>query len=138
MEKQLEDFAANILKSVNFTEVKAIIENDNTAVILRQFDNEIVIIKYVENDELRRIDAIYVNFRDSSYEIDEFVKQEKWNTFIKLEKLDNGNVLAIYNNIEAEISIIYNYPKESSYQIVVREGASGTGSGWGKAGLGLE
>ncbi|MDD3123793.1 MAG: hypothetical protein PHC62_09860 [Candidatus Izemoplasmatales bacterium] len=138
MEKQLEDFAANILKSVNFTEVKAIIENDNTAVILRQFDNEIVIIKYVENDELRRIDAIYVNFRDSSYEIDELVKQEKWNTFIKLEKLDNGNVLAIYNNIEAEISIIYNYPKESSYQIVVREGASGTGSGWGKAGLGLE
>jgi len=138
MEKQLEDFATNILKFVNFTEVKAIIENDNTAVILKQFDNEIVIIKYVENEIFRRIDAIYVNFRDSSYEIDEFVKQEKWNTFIKLEKLDNGNVLAIYNNIEAEISIIYNYPKESSYQIVVREGASGTGSGWGKAGLGLE
>lgn len=138
MRRQLEEFASRVLQCVNSNEVNALVENDDTAVIIRQFDSEFVLIKYVEDEQSRRISPIYFNFADSTYQIEDFVKQDKYNKFIKLEKLPNGNVLVQYDNLEAEISILYNYPKGESYQIVVEGGASGTGSGWGKEGLNLD
>jgi hypothetical protein len=138
MRSQLADFASKVLSCLNSDEVNSLVDNDESVVIIRQFDCEFVFIKYVEDEKSRQIVPIYVNFADSTYQIDDFIKQDRYNQFIKLEKLDNGNVHVQYDNLEAEINIIFNYPKGESYQIVVENGASGTGSGWGKNGLNLD
>ena len=138
MNHRFDEYAQKILKCVNIDEVNELIDTDNTAVIIKQFDHEMVIMKVIEDGTSRWISPIYINFIDSTYEIDEFVRQDQYNRFIKIEKLGNGNALAIFDNLEAEISIIYDFPRGCSYQIVIDDASSGTGSGWGKGALGID
>ncbi|MFA5006580.1 MAG: hypothetical protein WC509_03825 [Candidatus Izemoplasmatales bacterium] len=138
MKNQLEKYATKLLQCVNSKEVMDSVGNDHTAVIMKQFGCEYVVLKYVEDDEYRMISPIYINFEDSSYHIDDFIKQNKYNTFQRLVNLGNGKALVQYDDLQAEISVIYNYPKGLSYQLVLDTGTSGGGAGWGKVALGLD
>lgn len=138
MREQLEKYALKIMKCVNSKEVIDLVEQDQTAVLLKQFGSEYVILKYVEDTEYRMISPIYINFEDPSFHIDELIKQNKYNKFQKLVSLGNGKALVQYDNLVAEINLVYNYPNGPSYQLVINTGTSGTGSGWGKIALGID
>lgn len=138
MLEQLKNYSKSILQCVNLVEVNRLVDNDDTSVILKQFNSEVLIIKYIEKDGYRKISNIFFDLSNSKYEIFNLAEERITNEFVKLEKTDNGNVLVTFSNLEAEVSIRYNYPQASSYMIAIDGRASGSGSGWGKYNLGLK